>query len=1103
MQTRSDFEVALDKCGADLMKLQRLFGQLQGLDQEWCDMARLQIVNRKHKARTALPTSDGRPLYAYNLQREQFEHWQETLSTQVESSTPHAGAFVLWAAEWFRRCYQGGILKWEALGEPIGLRLSHHAQWADLADRGLRYWGLSPVHLNGSNYRLVAIARQAGFPIAALADGQSGWAKEYLSGLVGQLLGAAAIREDTAMIIAKNLSSRIPATWYNQQMQAVCAELASVIVKLRQEAEAGGAGTAAVSLWLTQNHPDWRDELPLRVEGQASALIDTLLATKAIPGGGRSVRVRRFIEIKEGTVRDRLKFDLDGNLTLLPEHLAAVEADGGIARLRMFAADELAQTVTGELASAKAPDNIDESWPTRFTHRMNAHNYPLAKPVDVELRVDGQQIGSPFKLLGGEPVREGFRIYEPDKKAGDGQGKLWRRSWSSGAFKADTLIVELPDGWSYLADAAQETEVNSIWRQLTDRTFWQVRGKFIAENPVGDRYLVRPGQDAVQRDRLLLSGDRTAEGVSNLEGLLMILGQPVVRPMRGAGLAASGSERMIGWRKAGEREWQPLSAPAPVGLIEYGWRDCSTGHLRAKTSVILLPEEFAIKQQKNSNMLTLEIKGWSGKISLPDASATGSNKWRVNLAKYKRVRLPLTLTVDDADDIELEIPLPIVSWIANWDGKLLDPNSVISLTNLNHYVARNVGFDLMGVVRNAQAGSGERSERIWRGTSNMGLSSIRDDIARMIRPLGIDAQVQLDFNDSYSNHWYVQEFETEIEWRDGRGWFPVSSCGEDNIAVRGRRMADPAHEKTFGDYTVTDMIQGSPIPIPPLKEPWLIYLATDDRILSRPRMIGAAAVNPQAHMRLGKAMALPSAEARDALRKFASTILADPSTKEARDNMRSVIKLAHSLGGLPPKTFYIFDLLTEKPDLGPHLLMHADDKELASIIALSDGLLFDWAMVPIESWDKAKNDAGQYYMNCLAEMPGQSPEDRGTMVISFLDRQRAAILDALPWLANVFAPNAADDDSYDSMCERLFSRSGDRIDKDRVNPFRPLLDAHLTDCRLSPGFARISDAPAAAALAARRRLELTQAQIMAIKDVREHHPQFFGEAYDLALGEYT
>ena len=50
MQTRSDFEVALDKCGADLMKLQRLFGQLQGLDQEWCGMARLQIVNRKHKA---------------------------------------------------------------------------------------------------------------------------------------------------------------------------------------------------------------------------------------------------------------------------------------------------------------------------------------------------------------------------------------------------------------------------------------------------------------------------------------------------------------------------------------------------------------------------------------------------------------------------------------------------------------------------------------------------------------------------------------------------------------------------------------------------------------------------------------------------------------------------------------------------------------------------------------------------------------------------------------------------------------------------------------------------------------------------------------------
>lgn len=379
----------------------------------------------------------------------------------------------------------------------------------------------------------------------------------------------------------------------------------------------------------------------------------------------------------------------------------------------------------------------------------------------------------------------------------------------------------------------------------------------------------------------------------------------------------------------------------------------------------------------------------------------------------------------------------------------------------------------------------------------MGLSSIRDDIANMIRPLGIDAQVQLDFNDSYPNHWYVREFETEIEEREGRGWFPVSLCGEDRLTLRGRRMADAAREQTFGYYDLADAVSGMPLPLPRLNDQWLIYLATDNRILSRPRLIGSPALNPQAHTRLGKAM---SSTAISALDDFVGTILEDPSSDEAFEDLRAIILLAHSLGGLPPRTFHIFDTLDERPELGPHLLMHAGERELSSVIALTNGLLFDWATVPVDSWRDAHDAAGTYYMRTLPDLEGQSLQDRSAMIIRLLQQQKAAVTDALPWLVSLLDARPIED-SFDKICDRLFGWSGDRIDRDRHNPFRPDLDRYFPNRRLSSGLARVCDAPVAAACSALGKLELKQGQIMALKDVREHHPQFFREAYTCALGD--
>src|SRR3546814_11607250 len=64
----------------------------------------------KASAELGLPRPTGLPLYRYKLAPGLFERMATTLSSCLASDWPRpslAPAFVLWAADWFRRAYQG------------------------------------------------------------------------------------------------------------------------------------------------------------------------------------------------------------------------------------------------------------------------------------------------------------------------------------------------------------------------------------------------------------------------------------------------------------------------------------------------------------------------------------------------------------------------------------------------------------------------------------------------------------------------------------------------------------------------------------------------------------------------------------------------------------------------------------------------------------------------------------------------------------------------------------------------------------------------------------------------------------------------------------
>src|SRR3546814_11637410 len=88
----------------------------------------------------------------------------------------------------------------------------------------------------------------------------------------------------------------------------------------------------------------------------------------------------------------------------------------------------------------------------------------------------------------------------------------------------------------------------------------------------------------------------------------------------------------------------------------------------------------------------------------------------------------------------------------------------------------------------------------WRIDGELRLSALRTDIAALMRPLGIDAQVRLDFHNGSNDNWYVTEFGNSLEWEPSGGLRPKTAIVGEDVRVGGRFLGAPAKEVAFGPF---------------------------------------------------------------------------------------------------------------------------------------------------------------------------------------------------------------------------------------------------------------------------------------------------------------
>jgi hypothetical protein len=1037
-----------------------------------------------------LPAPDGRRLHAYRLSADNFEALQRALKQQrtykaLESGyTP--GLFVLWASEWFRRSYQGGMRTWESLTDTLGLPKPGQSEQAilrDITGSGLRQWG-RPVFSDSSNQYLATLAREGGFPACAVAGGAQGWARTILEAIVQRLLGTPSAGETEALALASDQAGNLPGVFNDDEFIQLCADLALAIVKVRRDFElaASSAGIPLAS-WLKLNQPDWQEELPISTgEADADRLIESLIEVEVIKGS--SVSVERFLQRdpSSGHWQEAVRLALDGEIAAT--NMSSVDTSHG--RLRAFAAGAMARYFPGELALFDPPAVDARTWSARSSRdARNMRPLPFHCAVQIDLRA-GSRLIAQVELPGGKPRRGQLLVCVLEEGTADTPNALRVIGSGSGSFWQPELFLQAPDNWA--VRPTDDGSVEDLGTGVGATKMWRVQGGARLVDPTNDIFKILCGQTKDQSARIILTGDHP--GWATVDGDVdLFVGAPHVSK-NGQG------ELMLRQLERGS-SWRPMPAGLPVGHYELGLRQ--DGIMIDRRRVAVLPARASIRTVITNKGAEFEVTGFDGVTISPgdDAPVQASprgNYWQAKpqaeLAYCFKARIEWT----GAPHLWVTIAYPGKASIATWGGRILPDRSILTIDDLADLVAVDRG-DMVLLARLRDPMRQVRSEMSWSFSREMPMSAIASDIAGMLLPASIDAEVILEMNDGINTNWHVRHFPMALK-KEGSGFVTDKAIVDNEVRLCGRTFVDPVKEEDFGPYSLLSDRNHRPISVPEdLSGHWLIYLRRRSRVLTRPLYVKAGPSSKVPVGALAAAMATPLGNPQErALKDFlALAAVEEPTSTHA---LTELLKLVEGLRGLPPGTFNVLTKLPDFPEVLTRMAFFAQPDQRDAVMDLSLALPFAWFAIEKRHWIAAEQAFELASMHIFKELGDDAPR----FAKQRIDMAKKAIVDHQPLLAAVLSRIKTV--PLEEATQTFMRHATEQIQPTNGTRYRSRLGTALPAYfqRFDQSYFDTLDAPCAAALAVKGAWMPTLDDIHHMKLIARTFPTWFAEAFAIWLG---
>lgn len=237
--------------------------------------------------RSGLQKPDGRWLYGYRLTTADYKVLKEELQTVIRASPVQllarsnhqfAALFVLYAAEWWRREYDGGAWKWAPILSSLGFQKADFSpnERTGLVLAGFAFWGLRPTTGEGKRY-FGSIVAHGGLPLKLIGHGGS-----RLSAIMAVVLKQASrygwMDEQISEAISDHTHS-MPESLRHEEVYSLLSKVVLTTLKIKDRHQLGGVEDPLSH--LDSAEPGWRDEYPLQIDDAAAIKLLTSLVKAA------------------------------------------------------------------------------------------------------------------------------------------------------------------------------------------------------------------------------------------------------------------------------------------------------------------------------------------------------------------------------------------------------------------------------------------------------------------------------------------------------------------------------------------------------------------------------------------------------------------------------------------------------------------------------------------------------------------------------------------------------------------------------------------------------------------------------------------------------
>ncbi|WP_170233905.1 hypothetical protein, partial [Novosphingobium sediminis] len=549
-------------------------------------------------------------------------------------------------------------------------------------------------------------------------------------------------------------------------------------------------------------------------------------------------------------------------------------------------------------------------------------------------------------------------------------------------------------------------------------------------------------------------------------------------------------------RQIGKREWRPAPGTLPIGHYEVGLRH--DGIMLDRRRVGVLPPQAEVRTVYRANRTEFELAGF-GSVSItpagdaPVMAATSGDRWVQRQQAGQVYRFDACIEWPNAPPLTVSIAFPAEACIARWDGQVLAHRTVLTLDDLSDLVAIDRGdMTLLADLRDLRGGS--RAEMAWSFAREMPMSAVAADIASLLLPASLDAEVVLDMNNGINTNWHVRQFPFELK-KEGSGFVANRAIADEDVQLCGRAIADPLKEVCFGPYSLLSDANHRPVQLPDgLQGDWLVFLRRGDRVLTRPAYMGFGGLSEPVGL-LAQAMVQPHGPLQSrALAAFLDLACEDGADGEAA--LGELLELVTSMRGLPPVTFNVLPMLSANPRVLARMAFRANPTQRDAVMHLALALPFAWFTIPRDCWAEARNAAGLVAMTLLQELP-----DAPRFALQMVDAVQKALVEQQPLLAPVFGQG--DPVDLETATQAFLRRAIGRIPRGDGTRYRSKLGDRLPAyfLRFDTAVLDALDAPCAAALAVLGEWTPSAEDIRELKLAARTFPTWFSEAFAASLLE--